>query len=264
MKTFQDHTDLEKANLTEEEVEGLLKYELMELGIVSPQPPTPLPDTGPELEEKVYYQPYLKSYSGLDCVFATAKEAEAFLAMNPLILDTGYPSYQNNVEDPTEFKVETIKAISKSDYESSKGLVEAASKNKKANKEAQEAYEAELSEASSAVGHIWDEWSECRKKKTKSQQIVDTYNQYLVDCDDNTEIALRFLGKAYSQNEIKDAYAFLEMISPFALTQEAVKEAPITTTTLAPEGSARAATFYTRAGQVTQEETLKGVDSPPA
>lgn len=224
MKTFHDYADLEKANLTEEEVEGLLKYELMEQGIVTPQPPTPLPEDEPELEEKTYYRPSLKSYSGLDCVFATAAEAEKFMALNPLILDSGYPSYRNNVEVPTEPKVEIVKAISKSDYESAKGQIEGAAENKRKNKEAQEAYEEKLSAASASTNHIWTEWAEARSKKQVSQQMVDVYAQYLIDCDGNEEIALRFLGKAYSQNEIKDAYTFLEMDCPILEASEAPTE----------------------------------------
>tara|TARA_R110000824_G_scaffold526_3_gene3327 strand:+ start:1861 stop:2550 length:690 start_codon:yes stop_codon:yes gene_type:complete len=228
MKTFESYTDLEKANLTKEEVEALLKYELMELGIISPQPPILLPEEGPDLKEKTYYQPSLKPYSSLDLAFATAKEAEAFMNLKPLILDSGYPSYQKNVATPEEPKVEIVKAICKADYDSSKALSEAATRNKDANKAATDKYQQKLTDASAATQHIWDEWFECGRTKTASQQLVSTHDQYFADCDENDEIALRFLGKAYSQNEIKDAYKFLGLFCPIQEVSEAPTEEEVT------------------------------------
>lgn len=221
MKTFHDYTDLEKANLTEEEVENLLKYELMEHGIVAPQKPELLPEEGPEIEEKVYYRPSLKNYSSLDCVFATAKEAEQFMSLKPLILDSGYPSYRNNIAEPEEVKIEAIKAISKVDYEALKGLIEGAASNKTRNKEATQKYEDDMQAASKATNHIWTEWTECRNKKSEAERLVDVYDQYLEDCDGDEKIALRFLGKAFSQNEIKDAYKFLGDACPIVDEEEA-------------------------------------------
>lgn len=221
MKTFQDYTDLEKANLTEEEVEKLLKYELMELGVVAPQKPELLPEDEPEFEERIYYRPSLKSYSGLDCVFETAKEAEQFMNLKPLIFSTEYPSYRNTFADPEEIRVEAVKVISKSDYESSKGLIEGAASNKTKNKEAAEKYEEALQSVSAATNHIWTEWAECRNKKSEAERLTGIYDQYVEDCDGDEKIALKFLRKAFSDSEIKDAYGFLGNACPIIDVEEA-------------------------------------------
>lgn len=220
MKTFNDYSELEKANLTEVEVQTLLKYELMDLGIIAPQKPELLPEEDPVLEEKVYYRPSLKDYSSLDCVFATSKEAEQFMSLKPLIFDHGYPSYRNNVAEPEEVKIEAIKAISKVDYESSKGLIEGAASNKTRNKEATQKYEDDMQAASNATNFIWTEWTQCRNKKSEAERLIGVYDQYLEDCDGDKKIALRFLGKAFSQDEIKDAYDLLEIACPIAEVEE--------------------------------------------
>jgi len=226
MKTFNDYTDLEKANLTEEEVEGLLKFELMEQGVVAPIKPELLPEDEPEIEEKVYYRPSLKSYSGLDCAFATAKEAEAFLALSPLIFDEGYPTYRKNVQKPEEVKVEAVKVITKADYDSAQAAIQKAADNKSRNKERTEKYEEETQKVSEATLHIWTAWAVCKAKKIQSQQVVDLYAQYVKDCDGNVQIALRFLGKAYSSTEIENAYGFLEL--PYPLPAKEMAEEAVT------------------------------------
>jgi len=218
MKTFNDYSELEKANLTEVEVQALLKYELMELGIVKPSEPELLPeDEAPVLQSKVYYQPYLKSYSGLCCAFATAKEAEAFLKLNPLILESEYPSYVSTVESPKETKVESVQAISKADFSKSESQLNKAKKNKEKNETATNSYNEEVKKSNDATSYVWDEWMECGRKKKNAEKVLELYDQYLEDCEGNEEIAVRFLGKVYSVNEIRNAYEFLEQKTPSSL-----------------------------------------------
>ena len=222
MKTYWDIDESERANLTYEQVEDLLKYEWMEHGVIIPPQPGAAPEM-PQLSlatEIVYVVqvPGRHSWSGPDrCMeFRTREDAEAFVRLKPVRTDYD-TSIGPDYRYATPFGAMTI--VEQQVF-SAKAIDEARS-SLTSHKEAKDAHSRLVSEydkarkqADDCVSGIWSDWHERVSTRNAQQRIVDTFDRYVTDCDGDERIAERFLLKAYGIDDVDAAFIALGRTRP--------------------------------------------------
>lgn len=206
MKTYWDHTEEERAQLTKEEVESLLPLELMEQGIVRPPPLELEPEEHPPLDRKSFF---CVTYEGgrwgresFDLLFVTFEDAKALLDLKPaaISLNVGESSAVQ-IRDP---KIETIELPSHEDVMAMKGAYEDYEAAKSRNRKARERHAEQTEEVERVCKPVWDDWRRCRERKAYLDRVRATFDDYY-ELSGSSDVARRFLGKAYAADDIDDA-----------------------------------------------------------
>ena len=205
MKTYWDHSNQERANLKREDVERLLDFELMEKGVLKPQPPKLAEiQKSPAGERTNYYTLSVTGKYGssehLSVCFETIEAANAFLGLKPFVRDYEYEigsdhPYSKPV-NPTAIEVEplyTQEAIVafKSQLKDRKAAIE---HNAKLTAE----YNKAVTEADKVTEGVWSDWHDQVDIKNKCQRVVNTYLEYLKMTEGNIQLAVKFLEKAHT------------------------------------------------------------------
>ncbi len=222
MKTYWDYTDQERANFTEDQVRSLLDVELMEKGVLKPQPPvlqplTTLDSLGGRV--KYYGVSATGKYGSSDdfgVVFETIEQAEAFIALKPMKSDYDYqvgtnhqytiPMRQPSIQVKEFYSFETINAC-KSELKKNAAAAEA-------NSKAQSEYNTAVDAADKVTQGVWNDWHAQRNVKSSMERIVATYRDYLKLAGDDRNIALSFLEKAYPAEKIELVREWIEGAVP--------------------------------------------------
>ncbi|QDV78033.1 hypothetical protein [Botrimarina mediterranea] len=208
MKTYWDHTEKERANLTREQVEKLCKFELMGEGVIVTMHPGE-PPAKPEISEpKVTVHGVIfkgSSYHTLDVWFRTKEEAVAFAALKPVRVDSDYrlgDKYEaiDAYESQSFVEKEVFNVVDGDAFN-------AATKQYAAEKESYDRSLAKWKEdndsARKCCESLWDDYAEQREKLSNAQSVLSRWNEYVESCDGDKEIAARFLRKAYTQSQIE-------------------------------------------------------------
>lgn len=227
MKSYKEHTPLERANMSYEEVEGLLKIELMEAGIVEMEEPEAPPEPEefePVIQEKVYQPsvnidyPYALSFGFLD-----EEDARAFSEMKILLLDQDYSTRLVTAKKPKgSTAIGLVGTVSKDELTRARKADKEDSEAEKAYKNELAAYEEYKNRRDEVLQPVWEDWREMGRRKARSQRIVDVYEDYLKTCDGDAKLAVKFLRKAYSDQAVIDAYDFLQIVNPLHWLEEEV------------------------------------------
>lgn len=213
MNRYWDLTEQQRSALTTDEVEAFLIVERMEQGIAPLEPPVlvEVPDVNPP-RTTFYGIEYDGRYgrTTFDCVFRTAEEALAFIALKPLAADTDYRIGDEFkfVKPQQVYKIETIQLCEQQDVINLHATLEKRKAALESNRKMTAEYEEACKLATRAVEGVWDDWRECCAKDRGNQRIIDVYQQYVKTCDGDSVIALRFLRKAYQPEAIKAAFAW--------------------------------------------------------
>lgn len=209
-KSYWDHTERERAALTEKDVEALTALELMQKGVLrvqplqlDPEPADPLP------EPTMYFKASGRGQLDLGVCFETVEQTKAFIALKPLRLDHHYigNDYSRFVEHtkPLEnLEVTTVNAVSEAEFMKAKANLEKIAAVRKSNKEKQDAYDTDLKAQNEALEGLWSDWYECRQKDAKMRRVVDVFSDYERTAGDRN-VAAKFLRKAFSESDIDAA-----------------------------------------------------------
>lgn len=213
MKTYWDYTEQERSLLTEEQVAALLNLELMSKGVVRPMPPALQPIVTPESlgGKRQCFAVSGKSKYGTDEVFplafSSADDVQKFMALNPVKIDYDY-------EVGTEYKYAmplsdaSISVCELYPYETINAAKVELKRNKAAadsNRKLQEAYEKACKDVDLATSGVWEDWNRCRNERAQMERIVSTFNDYAKLTNGDQFMALGFLEKAYSRDNISNA-----------------------------------------------------------
>lgn len=210
MQRYWDYSEKERAAMTEEQVEQLLGYELMERGVLKVDPPaiqTMLPVDMPK--RRVFSLAETDQYGNAKPIgisFDTIGQAEACLAAVPMMR-----VHEWNVEQ----HVAPIKGITVIAEElpdtaavlAAKATTDDNRRRKNENDEAQRQYEAAVKKVSDATSDVWSDWHDCRRKADEAKKIRDTFDEYKRMTGGNEEMARAFLAKAFDASEIEEALA---------------------------------------------------------
>ena len=76
---------------------------------------------------------------------------------------------------------------------------------KEKNEELTSSYEKAIKEQNKVLDEVWSDWWRCKERAYELQKIIDTKAEYLKMTDNNEEVAMSFLKKIYSEEDIKEA-----------------------------------------------------------
>ncbi len=199
MKTYWDYNEKERAKLTEEEIRELLDVELMTKGVKKITVPVLKPIQEVSVASEIWFE-----VNGT--FFKDAETAQKFLTLDPRKSTYDYAcGYDYHYACPIEQKIEQKTLYSQ------QGLLNFATilkQNKQAKEENQELtsdYEKNIKEQNKVLDCVWEDWYGCRDRACELKKIVDTKVEYLRMADNNEDIAMEFLKKIYSEEDIKEA-----------------------------------------------------------
>jgi len=207
MKTYWDHARAERAALTRNEVEQLLKLELMEHGISNPGPLLLEEVTEPVVEKHQYFR---VTYDGtetwgrqqFDVLFSSHSQAQAFLDLQPIAT-----KYYLSETRACQIREPAITSIDLSRYEDMVPVQSQAAEYEAAkvrNRKLAEDHAKDVSAAEKACEYIWEDWQECKSRAEMLDRVRATFAEYCEMADDE-ETARKFLLKAYDDDVVAEA-----------------------------------------------------------
>ena len=207
MRRYWDYTEKERAEMTMEQVEGLLSAELMAAGVVRVECPEMLPTEMPAIPGTTYYA--IKSgYSTVRGIgFRDADSAAAAVKlMVPLDSDyIGGQDFCREAERQDKISIEPITVHQRSDIANYRSSVEKAAANKTANDAATKKYIEDSKAVEAVLSGVWEDYRTCQRKMAELNKVVRTFDEYVGICDGDENKALVFLAKAFPSPSIKEA-----------------------------------------------------------
>ncbi len=201
MNTYWDYSDKERANLTEDEVRSLLDVELMIKGIKKVVVPILKQIEGVKLDHEIWFRVD-------DIYFKTIEQAQTFINLEPY--NTAYEytcGYDYRYAKPLS------KIITQENLYSHQQLLnmkEILSENKQAQEENDRMttkYEKDIAEQNRILDTVWEDWWRCKNRQAELQKILNTKSEYLKMTEGNEELAMSFLKKIYTEEDINEALA---------------------------------------------------------
>ena len=225
MKTINEMTEQEILALTEEDVQKMIKLRMMEEGIkIMDKPQVPELFEIEPADLKVFTIPLLSNFAFTDMEEANAV-AEALMKAktlrkvdydwNRMGSDYKYLIKQDRYaySGDSDFSIQTGWAYSNELYNK---IVDFAVQNKAMKEQAekdQKEYENQLQEASGIVSEIRERVKEVKIKHERLERLVWKFaTDYYPLSDNNEDMAIKFMAKAYSLTEEEKAYILANYI----------------------------------------------------
>lgn len=221
MKTYWDYTEKERADFTSNQIDDLLKFELMHKGVLKPEQPVLHEVEEIEVDKQTYFQVKF-GYRALDAVFETAEKAEEFLRLNPFNCDYDYKigdGYRYAIT-PEDVSINPVQLCRYRDIALIKSKLEAIAAAKEANRKATDKYNEDLKITTEACAGVWDDWHLCREKQQQFQQVINTFAEYQKLSDGNDAVARSFLVKAFPEATVCAAAEWFD--APYLLPNQPV------------------------------------------
>ena len=200
MKSYWDHTEKERSEMTEERISSFIDIELMEKGVLKVEKPElRIEEAMPEVEKETWYQ-----CCGL--LFDTVEKAEALLALKPKKSDYDYKigSDYLYVDNVSGMEIMHIQIIPKEKFDEILYRLKEVKVNKKYNEAALAEYNGRVKLVDNTVSDLWGDWNRCGDLAYEFARIMKTHDDYLKLCDGIEKIANEFLLKVYTPQQIID------------------------------------------------------------
>lgn len=208
MNRYWDLSEKERSALSRDDVQAMLRVELMERGVLQVEKPELEPVEEVKVETKTYYVIKKGSYSSDfdDFVFPTVADAEAFLKLPILHHVRGYSSavaYAQPFTDP--LSIQEIKLATTDEYLRVKQSAEKAKAAKDINEKLLREYNAAVKKLNEACDGVWADWADCRETAAKMKKVLDVRAEYVETCNGDYGLADKFLAKAFDAETIRGA-----------------------------------------------------------
>lgn len=218
MERYWDLTEKQRSELTDDQMESYYAIERMENGAIKPTPPAYEPDVLPTIATTRFYQVQAKNgYSNdkFNALFTSPEAAQVFIDTAPLYAESDWTlDYKETAKRcdgfnivPMDIPTKDAMLAIKPEY---KKAADAAERNKKMREEYEKAQTAYTDIVAKVTADRW----ECKELSRKRQRIVDTLAAYEATANGDKEIALKFLHKAFTSEDIAAAFAWFEMDVP--------------------------------------------------
>lgn len=206
MENFFDLTTKKIASLTEAQLKHYCDIELMKAGAIKPiQPMVPT-------EEKIelhYVEYYSVDLDYTKILFEKIEDADAFVKMNPKKADKLYdfPEPHNwSAKAPYNVNIERFKCVSHDDIHKYKGIIIKQKEERKKYDELLKEFNNATESSIEVTQEVWNKYYEACRIENKMKEIQRTWNEYFRLSEDNEEVAMNFLKKAYSEEEINSMF----------------------------------------------------------
>ena len=214
MRNIEEYTVVELAELSDEEVEELIKIELLKAGCsLSAEPeypqsvtiPEPAPTATPDLFV-VTKTDYSNNFT--DIGFLSEDAAQAFLKLNPVVVSKEHDSQTWKAK--LNCHISFAKIFNRNLATNEQRIAQELYKTKVAEyNEALEDYKKSIKEREKLIDKVYEPIRNARLNKAKATRILNTYNDYLAIAKNDKDIALGFM-KANWASQISDVQPFLE------------------------------------------------------
>lgn len=198
MKTYWDHTEKERSELTEEGVKELLKFELMMKGVQAAKRPTLQPLKPVEVERVTVYEVE-------NVYFETIEAAQKFLELKPLKSE-----YEWAVSTASEFKyaapfekeIKCTTLARQGSIVEYRNTIRENEAVKKTNEKLEREYTNLVIENDKVTQGVWEDWFECKDKASRYEKICKMLEDYEEMTGGNQGLAHGFLLKIYPSEDI--------------------------------------------------------------
>lgn len=211
MKNFNEHTKLELASLTDEQVKDLVIMELARNGIVEMDPPELL-----EVPEAIKLQPECQLYKigNIDIAFRSEERAKDFFNLGPVFLSYDWNrGQQYRYIDEKDSYIQLVNIYDKTDIDLL--YVSQEEKARKINESMQREYHDNRKRVSEIADTIWSDVVDARQFKQSVDKAIAMYEKYLSIVGGNEKHARELLETAYTDHpDIIEAAAFIKFKSP--------------------------------------------------
>ena len=219
MKKINEMTEQEILALSEQDIQNMIKFSMMEEGIkIIDKPKKPILFEIEPADQKVYVIPILNGYAFTD--FAEAQKvadalrgAKSFRKVdydwNKLGSDFKYLEKKENYTftNADDFSVNETHVYSSKLYAS---IVDFAAQNKAMNEQVEKdmkAYNDAYAAASEITLEIRSRVTEVREKYERLERLTHSFaNDYYPLSDNNDEMAMKFMSKAYTLTREEEKY----------------------------------------------------------
>lgn len=213
MSNYWDLTEAKRSLLSEDELDGFVDYALMAEGVVRPRPPVATKTNPPRPETCGIFRIKINGTYGraIEVGFTTLDQAQAFLDLCPVTIETDYKS--GNVEFVKPLSGAEIVLAQVATAESIATLAEDLRRFKaeeSARLASQREYESAKEKADAVEGGLREDWQSLVKRRLYYETIADKLAEY-VKLAGEKEIAMKFLGKAYGEEDIAAAAEWGEL-----------------------------------------------------
>ena len=225
MKTYWDYTDKERSAMSEEQVRGFLDCELMSKGVLKPEPLKLETVDEIKLPTTTFYRLKRDWQFVGDIVFAKYEDALAVSRMDLRHIDSDYQTGRDFASTFDKLAVVEV-AVSGDCYKAeAKAALVQEKERKERNKKAQDAFDKASEDVTKATSDIWSDWYSCQSQSREHQRIVDTLAEYTKIAGGDEHLAATFLAKAFSEDQISDAFKWFEMGDPRNVAEPATQPA---------------------------------------
>jgi hypothetical protein len=219
MKKFEELTEKELLNLTEGEISFYIKLKMAEEGVkFLKEIEEPKYEEIPPYDSKAYVVGVLMDA----VVFNNIKDAETVadtlrkIKMHRLRTDYNsgdYIKYKEEVDKPAYdwdfFDIRVIDSYSPELYKEVKKLIKYNKELEKNYKNEFEKYQEEIRKRQIIENSILDKISEVKEKYDKLDNYASIfYNEYLPLAENNKDLAMKFMKKAYNLTKDEEEYIF--------------------------------------------------------
>jgi hypothetical protein len=218
MNDYWDLSEKERSVLTREDCKKYIAYELMRKGVAG------IPEPIYEDEGKPISMPNVEIVYNIDIGYNTIVSVKTMDEVNIILtafshVDPGsigsksVYDYRSKYDNPKFFEswTESLKVVKTEVYPEAElnaiqeVLQEQGVINRR-NTDKRNEYTKANKEIDTALSDMWEDWERCCALGERNRGILATYSEYEEMCEGNSEMALGFLAKAYSEDEIDEAF----------------------------------------------------------
>lgn len=197
MRRYWDLSEKVRACLTEEQIEVLLSYELMERGVVRLPPPILEEIVPVATATTTVYGVRYGGYHETSVVFPTSEEAHRFLALKPMALESHYPLAERSTRALDDAAVFALSVLGSDALREAKGTLTENHARKDRNEEATKAYEKAEEAITAETADLRKDWHRCQDLERQCRRVLSTWKAYQGMTNGDLSIAWTFLLKAF-------------------------------------------------------------------
>ena len=205
--TFWDLTHEQRATLTDEDITRYIDLERMSNGVVRPPTPILKTVTTPEIPKKLFFEVYFSSYSSVGIAFSNPEDAAAFIALNPIKVETDYRcrdiSWAKSIR--AEMNVKEIQLATEQNFINHKDALQAAASATEENEKATKTFHELNEKVTDIIDKIHEQCRESRQIAGNRDALRAKWTEYVELCKNDESIAFTFLRKSYTETEIAEA-----------------------------------------------------------
>lgn len=222
MKTWDEHTEKERAEMSEADVTAFCQAALMEAGVLKPREPEykEVESARPELTE-TYFEIHGLLFASIDDANTVADLA---CFKDDYDYNVGYDYRFASPCDPAQPKEKHF--ANRNTISTMRETLIRIKEAKAHNDKEQTRFRKESDAAGEVTGFIWEDYSRCQGLAREYAAVMATYEEYQTMSQGDAKTAFKFLCRAYSVGTVQAAFEWFDRSSEcvFAVTPG---EAPV-------------------------------------